>query len=39
MSDALYQSSSFTASGGFTSGIEGPGCDQQGKLYAVNYQR
>jgi sugar lactone lactonase YvrE len=37
MSGALYQSSIFTS--GFTSGIEGPGCDREGNLYAVNYQR
>lgn len=39
MSDRLYTSSVFSEPGGFTSGIEGPGCDRQGNLYAVNYQR
>ncbi|MBT3341708.1 MAG: SMP-30/gluconolactonase/LRE family protein [Gemmatimonadetes bacterium] len=38
MSD-LYTSSVFTEQGGFTRGIEGPGCDAQGNLYAVNFER
>lgn len=29
----------FTEPGGFTSGIEGPACDPDGYLYAVNYER
>ncbi|HIG55858.1 MAG TPA: SMP-30/gluconolactonase/LRE family protein [Candidatus Latescibacteria bacterium] len=37
MPDALYTSSIFTKPGGFTSGIEGPACDLQGNLYAVNF--
>ncbi len=37
--DALYQSTTFTPPGGFTSGIEGPGCDADGNLYAVNFAR
>lgn len=37
MPDALYTSSIFTEPGGFTSGIEGPACDLQGNLYAVNF--
>ena len=39
MPDTLYTSSIFTDPGGFTAGIEGPGCDRQGNLYAVNFQR
>ncbi|MDP6699401.1 MAG: SMP-30/gluconolactonase/LRE family protein [Candidatus Latescibacteria bacterium] len=39
MTDELYKSEVFTAPGGFTSGIEGPGCDRAGNLYAVNYDR
>ena len=39
MTDALYTSSIFTQPGGFTSGIEGPACDRNGNLYAVNFQR
>jgi gluconolactonase len=39
MSDELYVSSQFTEPGGFTSGIEGPGCDADGILYVVNYER
>lgn len=35
----LYTSSVFTEPGGFTRGIEGPGCDRAGNLYAVNYER
>ncbi len=35
----LYISSVFTTAGGFTSGVEGPACDIEGNLYAVNYQR
>ncbi|MAF10260.1 gluconolactonase [Candidatus Poribacteria bacterium] len=37
--DALYRSTTFTPPGGFTSGIEGPGCDADGNLYAVNFAR
>lgn len=39
MGDELYVSSAFTPPGGFTSGIEGPACDGDGNLYAVNYAR
>ena len=34
---ALYQSTTFTQPNTFTWGIEGPAVDQQGSLYAVNY--
>ena len=33
----LYVSSELTPPGGFTAGIEGPACDANGILYAVNY--
>ena len=33
----LYVSSELTSPGGFTAGIEGPACDADGILYAVNY--
>lgn len=38
MSEA-YVSRVFTERGGFTRGIEGPGCDGDGNLYAVNFER
>lgn len=37
--DWLYRSELFTQPGGFTIGIEGPACDRQGNLYAVNFER
>lgn len=37
--ERLYVSRPLTAPGGFTSGIEGPACDREGNLYAVNYER
>jgi len=39
MSEELFVSHQFTEPGGFTTGIEGPACDSEGNLYAVNYQR
>lgn len=39
MNEKLFTSKSFTEPGGFTSGIEGPACDAEGNLYAVNYAR
>ncbi len=39
MSDDTYCSRVFTPAGGFTSGIEGPGVDHEGNLYAVNFER
>jgi sugar lactone lactonase YvrE len=39
MSEQLFISHTFTEPGGFTSGIEGPACDAEGNLYAVNYAR
>jgi gluconolactonase len=38
-SEPLYQSRALTPVGGFTDGIEGPGCDRGGNLYAVNFAR
>ncbi|MVP00210.1 SMP-30/gluconolactonase/LRE family protein [Paenibacillus lutrae] len=35
--EQLFTSRVLTEPQGFTSGIEGPGCDAQGILYAVNY--
>jgi gluconolactonase len=35
----LWQAQPLTASGEFTAGIEGPACDAQGNIYAVNYAR
>jgi len=39
MTERLFISSQFTEPGGFTDGIEGPACDADGTLYAVNYAR
>lgn len=36
-SEDLFTSRPFTEPGGFTAGIEGPCCDREGNLYAVNY--
>jgi sugar lactone lactonase YvrE len=36
---ALFVASALTAEGSFTSGIEGPACDDAGNLYAVNFER
>jgi len=38
-SDNLFMIRPLTAPGGFTAGIEGPACDDEGNLYAVNYAR
>ncbi|MBN1291640.1 MAG: SMP-30/gluconolactonase/LRE family protein [Candidatus Latescibacteria bacterium] len=35
--EELYVSRTFTAKNEFTGGIEGPACDKDGNLYAVNY--
>jgi len=35
--EELFVSKVFTEPGGFTRGIEGPACDIEGNLYAVNY--
>ncbi len=39
MNETLFLSQEFTPVNGFTSGIEGPACDVDGNLYAVNYAR
>jgi gluconolactonase len=39
MNSELYISEVFTPAGGFTAGIEGPGVDIEGNLYAVNFAR
>ncbi len=39
MNEELFVSQEFTPINGFTSGIEGPACDSDGNLYAVNYER
>ena len=39
MEEQLYVTSDYTHPGEFTGGIEGPACDAQGNLYAVNYAR
>lgn len=35
----LYTASQFTPVDSFTSGVEGPACDRQGNLFAVNFER
>ena len=39
MNAELFITQEFTTVNGFTSGIEGPACDAEGNLYAVNYER
>ncbi len=39
MSERLFVSRPFTPPYSFTAGIEGPACDAEGNLYAVNYAR
>ena len=39
MNEAIFVAQEFTPVNGFTSGIEGPACDAEGNLYAVNYAR
>ena len=39
MNEELFVAQEFTPVNGFTSGIEGPACDANGNLYAVNYAR
>lgn len=39
MNEELFIAQEFTPVNGFTSGIEGPACDVDGNLYAVNYAR
>jgi len=37
--EKLFVAQPLTAVGSFTGGIEGPACDAEGNLYAVNFQR
>jgi sugar lactone lactonase YvrE len=37
--EALFVATPFTAEGSFTQGIEGPACDAEGNVYAVNFER
>ncbi len=39
MSEELFAVRDFTTPGSFTTGVEGPACDRDGNLYAVNYAR
>lgn len=39
MSEELFAVRDFTPPGSFTSGVEGPACDSEGNLYAVNCAR
>ena len=39
MNEQLFISQEFTPVNGFTSGIEGPACDADGNLYAVNFEK
>src|SRR5436309_11044222 len=34
----LFQAKPFTPENGFTAGIEGPNCDRDGNVYAVNFK-
>ena len=36
---ALFKAEPFTHEGGFTEGIEGPACDREGNVYAVNFAK
>lgn len=38
VSGQLFVATPLTAPGSFTQGVEGPACDHQGNLYAVNFQ-
>jgi sugar lactone lactonase YvrE len=37
--ETLFVATPFTAEGSFTTGIEGPACDPEGNVYAVNFER
>jgi sugar lactone lactonase YvrE len=37
--DELFVAKPFTEKNSFTAGIEGPGCDAEGNVYAVNYEK
>ena len=36
--EKLFHATPLTEEGSFTPGIEGPACDAQGNIYAVNFQ-
>lgn len=36
---ALWKATPFTQTGDFTEGIEGPACDRDGNIFAVNFQK
>jgi len=38
-SDSLFVADDFTPLNGFTQGVEGPACDREGNLYAVNFEK
>ena len=38
-SEILFEAEPFTPAGSFTPGIEGPACDREGNVYAVNFAR
>src|SRR3954467_6072947 len=35
----LFEAEDFTPEGSFTEGIEGPACDREGNVYAVNFAK
>src|SRR5688572_15666940 len=37
--ESLFVAKALTEEGAFTAGIEGPNCDKQGNIYAVNFAR
>jgi len=37
--ESLFVARPLTAENSFTTGIEGPACDAQGNIYAVNFER
>ena len=39
MSEQVYVSRVFTEPFSFTASIEGPACDSEGNVYAVNYEK
>lgn len=39
MEEALFVATPLTPAGSFTEGIEGPNCDREGNVYAVNFAR
>src|SRR4051812_22026987 len=35
----LFEAEAFTPEGSFTEGVEGPACDKEGNVYAVNFEK